>query len=85
MTPGYEHPGFTTTGVAARVQLPVDAAFYKPKGKAPGGPRLRHQLWRYVDYDGDGALDLVAAMDCILRRKLMRSVKGSSFRRHMDY
>lgn len=60
---GYEHPNFTSTGVAERVKLPVDIGFYKPQGTQPKGPKLRHQQWRYTDYDGDGALDIVAAME----------------------
>ncbi len=60
---GFEHPNFTTTGVQEKVPLGTDVGFYKPKGEAPGGPRLRHQQWRYTDYDGDGAVDLVAAME----------------------
>lgn len=63
LSAGYEHPNFTTTGVEERLKLPVDMLFYKPQGTEPKGPKLRHQQWRYADYDGDGALDLVAAME----------------------
>lgn len=60
---GFEHPNFTTTGVQEKVPLGTDIGFYKPQGTAPGGPRLRHQQWRLTDYDGDGAVDLIAAME----------------------
>jgi len=64
LTPGFEHPGFMQTGVAERRPLLVDAKFYRPRRPdQTKGPKLRHQQWRYVDYDGDGALDLVAAVE----------------------
>ena len=31
--------------------------------KVTKGPRIRHNQWRYVDYDGDGALDLVVGVE----------------------
>jgi hypothetical protein len=45
------------------VSLSVPANFYKPEGKQPRGPKVRHNQWRYVDYDGDGALDLVTGIE----------------------
>lgn len=63
LTPGFEHPDFETTGLTKRVALPVAANFYKPKGKQPKGPKVRHNQWRYVDYDGDGQLDLVVGIE----------------------
>ena len=63
LTPGTEHPNFEKTGLEQRVALPVPANFYKPEGKQPRGPKVRHNQWRYVDYDGDGALDLVTGIE----------------------
>ncbi len=63
LTPGLEHPHFEQTGVEQRVALPVSANFYVPKGKQPKGPKVRHNQWRYVDYDGDGAIDLVVGIE----------------------
>jgi len=63
LTPGAEHPNFEKTGLEERVALSVPANFYKPAGKQPRGPKVRHNQWRYVDYDGDGALDLVTGIE----------------------
>jgi len=63
LSPGYEYPQFTTKGLEERVTLPVDTKYYKPVGTQPKGPKVRHHQWRYVDYDGDGALDLVTGVE----------------------
>jgi hypothetical protein len=63
LTPGAEHPNFQTSGIEERVALPVPGNFYKPQGKQPKGPKVRHNQWRYADYDGDGALDLVVGIE----------------------
>ncbi|MGD9644394.1 MAG: FG-GAP repeat domain-containing protein [Pirellulales bacterium] len=63
LTPGFEHPGFERTGLSERVKLPIAAKFYQPIGNQPKGPKVRHNQWRYVDYDGDGALDLVVGIE----------------------
>lgn len=63
LTPGFEHPNFLSTGIESETKLPVDANFYKPTGKQPKGPKIRHRQWRYTDFDGDGALDLIAGME----------------------
>ncbi len=63
LTPGREHPGFVRGGLDPAVPLPIPARFYQPPGPATRGPRLRHNQWRYVDYDGDGALDLVVGIE----------------------
>lgn len=63
LTPGREYTNFIQAGLAEYVDLPIPARFYEPQGKQPRGPKLRHNQWRYVDYDGDGALDLVVGLE----------------------
>ncbi len=63
LSPGLEYRNFTKVGLAEPVKLPVEAKFYKPQGTQPKGPKMRHNQWRYVDYDGDGALDLVTGIE----------------------
>ncbi|MCU0748363.1 MAG: VCBS repeat-containing protein [Akkermansiaceae bacterium] len=63
MTPGVEYPDFVKSGLDRKTKLPIDAAFHKPQGPQTKGPKLRHHQWRYVDYDGDGALDLIVAVE----------------------
>lgn len=54
MTPGFEYPDFRNTGLDKKVKLPVD-----PKSLHVSAGRLRGNQWSYVDFDGDGKLDLV--------------------------
>jgi hypothetical protein len=63
LTPGQEYADFEKTGLQKPTPLPVDANFYKPEGKQTKGPKVRHNQWRYVDFDGDGALDLVTGVE----------------------
>jgi hypothetical protein len=65
LRPNFEYPDFLTTGLDSNVRLPVAGdKIHKflhdpPRGRAS----LRHNQWRYVDFDGDGALDLVVAIE----------------------
>ena len=64
LSPGLEYPRFTTKGTDEKLTLPIAKNFYKPlNGKQPKGPKVRHNQWRYTDYDGDGKLDLVAGVE----------------------
>jgi len=63
LSPGWEYPDFVRSGTAEKVRLPIPARFYTPAGQQPKGPKIRHNQWRYVDFDGDGALDLVVGME----------------------
>lgn len=63
LSPGREYPAFERTGIEAKVDLPVDGNFHQLVGTATKGPRIRHRQWSYSDYDGDGLLDLVIAIE----------------------
>lgn len=63
LSPGFEYRDFFREGLRQRSPLPVTISFYKPIGHQPRGPKVRHQQWRYVDLDQDGALDLVAGIE----------------------
>ena len=63
LSPGAEYLDFTRSGLKNKVTLPVDAKFYVPTGKQTKGPKVRHNQWRYVDYDGDSNLDLIVGIE----------------------
>lgn len=66
LSPGSEHPGFVATGLQRSQSLPVTSASkihqlrFKPGSEVS---KIRHNQWRYVDYDGDGRLDLTIAVE----------------------
>jgi hypothetical protein len=64
LTAGFEHPDFLKTGIDDSLKLPLPANIHKTQvGKTAGVFKVRHNQWRYVDYDGDGALDLIVAVE----------------------
>ena len=63
LTPGFEYLNFEKSGLTQRVPLTVPGNFYKPQWTQPKGPKVRHNQWRYFDYDGDGALDLITGVE----------------------
>lgn len=63
LSPGVEYPNFVDQGITSRKSLPIDANFYKPQWETNKGPKVRHNQWRYVDYDQDGALDVVVGIE----------------------
>lgn len=61
-----EWPDFTRTGltVGREVTLPLPVTAHTTLfGSQPKGPKLRHNVWKYVDFDGDGALDIVQGVE----------------------
>ncbi len=54
LSPGKAHPDFLKTGLDQEVKLPLDAKVHPNK--------VRANMWRTVDYDGDGALDLIVGV-----------------------
>jgi hypothetical protein len=63
LSPGHEYSNVAVSGLAQRTALPIKANFYQPRGSEPKGPKVRHNQWRYVDYDADGLLDLVVGIE----------------------
>jgi hypothetical protein len=63
LSAGWEYPEFLTKGTDVKIKLPIDPKFHAPQGGQPKGPKVRHNQWRYVDYDGDGALDLSVGIE----------------------
>lgn len=55
LTPGWEYPDFRSTGLEQGVRLPLPANVHFNK--------VRGNMWRYVDFDGDGRVDLVIGVD----------------------
>jgi hypothetical protein len=63
LTPGYEHPHFLGGGLEEQTALPVKPGFHRLVGRQWKGPGVRHNQWRYADYDGDGRQDLVVGIE----------------------
>lgn len=63
LSPGIEYLDFVKSGTQKKLTLPISPKFYSPIGSQPRGPKVRHNQWRYVDYDGDGAVDLVVGIE----------------------
>ncbi len=63
LSPGVEYVDFTNSGIGKTQLLPIESKFHKPLGKQTKGPKVRHNQWRYVDYDGDGPLDLIVGIE----------------------
>lgn len=63
LSPGTEYLNFRTSGTDQSLTLTADANFYKPAWSQKKGPGIRHNQWRYVDFDGDDRLDLVVGVE----------------------
>jgi hypothetical protein len=55
LTPAVEYPAFLQTGLEKGAKLPLPVNIHPNK--------VRGNFWRYVDYDGDGKLDLTVGAD----------------------
>ena len=56
LVPGFEYVGVPGRGLVERVQLPVPPNVHEP------GRKIRANQWKYADYDGDGAVDLIVGV-----------------------
>ncbi len=63
LSPGFEYVDFTRNGLRDRVKLPVEPNFHKPLGIQLKGPKVRHNQWRYADFDGDESTDLIVGIE----------------------
>lgn len=63
LSPGFEYADVAKTGLATKTKLSIDPAFHKPVGTQPKGPKVRHNQWRLVDFDGDQRTDLIAGIE----------------------
>ncbi len=52
---GQEYPDFANTGLEKPITLPVKAN--------PHPNTVRGNMWKYVDFDGDGKIDIIAGTD----------------------
>jgi hypothetical protein len=63
LSPGKEYRDFAQKGTSDPIPLGVPSDFYKPRGPQQKGPKVRHNQWRHVDYDGDSILDLAVGIE----------------------
>lgn len=60
LTPGREHHEFLTRGLDSSRPLPVPENFHQTTG--PFSNKTRANQWKYCDFDGDGAEDLIVGV-----------------------
>lgn len=65
LTPNQEYPDFLKTGLDSPVKIPMNLKSIHQLVQDPprGKGRTRNNQWRYLDYDGDGLLDLIVGID----------------------
>lgn len=63
LSPGKEYLGFEGQGTEKSTKLPIASNWYRHRGEQTKGPKVRHNQWRYVDFDGDGNDDLICGIE----------------------
>ena len=64
LSPATEYPDFLNRGLDEKRPIDLPKEIHNATGNAPGLRRkIRHNEWRYADYDGDGATDLVIGIE----------------------
>lgn len=64
LTPASEYPDFVKFGLGKKVALPLTVHPHKLLNPTiDRGPRIRHNQWKLVDYDGDDLVDLVIGIE----------------------
>lgn len=65
LSPGKEYLAFARVGLAQPKEIATPLPIHTPKGNAPNGRAnpIRHNEWRYADYDGDGRIDLIVGIE----------------------
>lgn len=65
LTPGKEYDDFTRVGLEKPKAIETPQPIHTPRGNAPRARanKIRHNQWRYADYDGDGATDLIVGIE----------------------
>jgi hypothetical protein len=64
LSPGQEYPAFVRSGLEHKQPLPAPKTIHEPTGDKSGSRnKIRHNEWRYADYDGDGRTDLVVGIE----------------------
>ncbi|MEX0676075.1 MAG: VCBS repeat-containing protein [Pirellulales bacterium] len=64
LSPGIEYPDFVRSGLTSSLPLAAPKNVHTPRGQAPGTRnKIRHNEWRYADYDGDGLVDLIVGIE----------------------
>ncbi|MFO0921193.1 MAG: FG-GAP-like repeat-containing protein [Pirellulales bacterium] len=52
-----------TKGTDVKKPPRLSAGFYKAEGPQTKGPKVRHNQWRLIDFDGDTDLDLITGIE----------------------
>ena len=63
LSPEKEYRDFVAVGTGDPQKLPIASNWYRHRGEQTKGPKVRHNQWRYVDFNGDGEDDLVCAVE----------------------